>query len=311
MGHPINIRKYALTLITLLFGAMIHAQQLPLTNEAARLCQQKQLDSALEKSRLALADASEVADAYTWYVHGFVLKEIYKEREYGLRSSPIREDAVNAFNRSMEMKNAQQHLVMTQLALKYLASTYYNDALQAGQSTAELAETEANALFAKFEKWFMLAEPGVSTNSYRKEFIKSLGQRYFALWQRDTDNDTNRKKAAAQYETILSIDSTDVDAYYNLSVIHYNQAVFMYRKINHETDLFDMMTIQESAASLIRLKAMPLMDRAYTLAPEKGEIVHGKIILHRALDHEKDVEYFKQEISRLIREGKIKSDPTN
>ena len=82
----------------------------------------------------------------------------------------------------------------------------------------------------------------------------------------------------------------------------------MYRKINHETDMFDMMTIQEAAAKLIREKALPLMDKAYALAPEKGEVVHGKIILHRALDHEKDVEYFKQEISRLVREGKIMGD---
>jgi uncharacterized protein len=82
----------------------------------------------------------------------------------------------------------------------------------------------------------------------------------------------------------------------------------MYRKIDHETDLFDMMTIQETAAKLIREKALPLMDKAYALAPEKGEVVHGKIILHRALDHEKDVEYFKQEISRLVKEGKINGD---
>ena len=53
------------------------------------------------------------------------------------------------------------------------------------------------------------------------------------------------------------------------------------------------------------------MDKAYALAPEKGEVVHGKIILHRALDHEKDVEYFKQEIARLVREGKIQADSRN
>jgi hypothetical protein len=70
-----------------------------------------------------------------------------------------------------------------------------------------------------------------------------------------------------------------------------------------------MMTIQESASKLIREEALPLMDKAYTLAPEKGEIVKGKIILHRALDHEMDVEYFKSEVARLIREGKITADP--
>jgi len=308
MGNSINYRTSLGCLLGMLLCLFGHAQQLPITNEAARLCQQLQLDAAFEKSTESLNDKTESADAYAWYVNGFVLKEIYKNREYGLRNSSLRTAAMKSFATSLEKKNAQQHLAMTRLAMKYLASTYYNDALQAAQSIAEGGEQEANALFVEFEKWMPLAEPGISMTGYKKEFTKSIGQRYFSLWQRDTDNSENRDKAIAQYEKILKLDSSDVDAYYNLSVIHYNQAVFMYRKINHETDLFDMMTIQEAAAKLIREKALPLMDKAYALAPEKGEVVHGKIILHRALDHEKDVEYFKNEITRLIREGKIKAE---
>jgi hypothetical protein len=308
MGNTMKMFNYLILLACLLSMSATWAQQLPLANEAAKLCQQKQLDAALEKSEQSLMDAGESADAYTWYVNGYVLKEIYKEREYGLRNSTTRSAALSSFAESMKRKNAQQHLAMTRLALKYLASTYYNDALQAAQSISENGEKEANELFEAFEKWMSIAEPGISMTGYKKEFTKAIGQRYFSLWQRDTDSAVNRDKAIAQYEKILKLDSADVDAYYNLSVIHYNQAVFMYRKINHETDLFDMMTIQEAAAKLIREKALPLMDKAYLLAPEKGEIVHGKIILHRALDHEKDVEYFKQEISRLIREGKIKGE---
>ena len=308
MGHSINYRISVSCLLAMLLCFAGLAQQLPITNEAARLCQQMQLDAALEKSNQSLSDKAESTEAYAWYVNGFVLKELYKEREYGLRNSALRSRAMKAFATSMEMKNAQQHLAMTRLAMKYLASTYYNDALQAAQSIAEGGERESNELFEEFEKWMPMAEPGISMTGYQKEFTKSIGQRYFSLWQRDTDNQDNRDKAISQYEKILKLDSSDVDAYYNLSVIHYNQAVFMYRKIDHETDLFDMMTIQEAAAKLIRDRALPLMDKAYVLAPEKGEVVHGKIILHRALDHEKDVEYFKQEISRLISEGKIKAD---
>jgi len=308
MGNSINCRISVSYLLAMLLCLVGQAQQLPITNEAARLCQQLKLDAALEKSTQSLNDKSESGDAYAWYVNGFVLKEIYKQREYGLRNSLLRSAAMNSFATSMEKKNAQQHLSMTQLAIKYLASTYYNDALQAAQSIAEGGEQEAQTLFVEFEKWMPIAEPGISMTGYKKEFTKSIGQRYFSLWQFDTENSENRDKAIGQYERILKLDSSDVDAYYNLSVIHYNQAVFMYRKIDHETDLFDMMTIQEAAAKLIREKALPLMDKAYELAPEKGEVVHGKIILHRALDHEKDVEYFKNEISRLIREGKIKAE---
>jgi hypothetical protein len=309
MGNPMILLKHIIVGVAILFCVNGWSQQLVITNEAAKLCQQMKLDAALEKSNASLADKTESTDAYAWYVNGFILKEIYKDREYGLRNSRYREDAVKSFARSMELKNAEQHLAMTRLALKYLASTYYNDALQAAQSIADDGEQEANRLFEAFEKWMPMAEPGVSMTGYRKEFTKSIGQRYFSLWQRDTDIPDYRDKAIAQYEKILKYDSADVDAYYNLSVIHYNQAVFMYRKINHETDLFDMMTIQESAAKLIREEALPLMDKAYALAPEKGEIVKGKIILHRALDHEKDVEYFKSEVARLIREGKITADP--
>jgi len=308
MGHTVNTQRIAMTVVLLLATMCLFAQQLPLSNEAARLCQQKQLDAALVKSSEALSKKEENSDAYAWYVHGFVLKELYKEKEYGLRNSAYREEAVKAFEVSMTKNNASKHASMTRLALKYLASTYYNDALQASQTAGDAAEKEAELLFGKFERWIQLAEPGTAMAGYRKEFAKSIGQRYFALWQRDTENEAFRSKAAQQYEKMLQLDSTDVDAYYNLSVIYYNQAVFMYRKINHETDLFDMMTIQEAAAKLIRTQALPLMDKAYALAPEKGEVVHGKIILHRALDHEKDVEYFKQEIARLIREGKIKSE---
>jgi tetratricopeptide (TPR) repeat protein len=293
MGNTMIRLKYIVSVLAWVIGFTGWSQSLVLTNEAAKLCQEMKLDAALEKSNMALADKTESIDAYCWYVNGYVLKEIYKNREYGLLTSEFRENAMKSFSYSMSLKNADQHASMTRLAMKYLASTYYNDALQASQSNGTEAEQEAYRLFETFEKWMPTAEPGVNMMGYRKEFTKSIGQRYFSL---------------EQYEKIVKLDSEDVDAYYNLSVIHYNQAVFMYRKINHETDMFDMMTIQETASKLIREKALPLMDKAYALAPEKGEVVHGKIILHRALDHEKDVEYFKQEIARLVREGKIKSD---
>jgi hypothetical protein len=308
MGNTMIRLKYIVSVLAWVIGFPGWSQSLVLTNEAAKLCQEMKLDAALEKSNMALADKTESIDAYCWYVNGYVLKEIYKNREYGLRTSAFRENAMKSFSHSMSLKNADQHASMTRLAMKYLASTYYNDALQASQSNAAEAEQEAYRLFETFEKWMPIAEPGLNMVGYRKEFTKSIGQRYFSLWQQDTDKPFYRDKALEQYEKIVKLDSGDVDAYYNLSVIHYNQAVFMYRKINHETDMFDMMTIQETASKLIREKALPLMDKAYAMAPEKGEVVHGKIILHRALDHEKDVEYFKQEIARLVREGKIKSD---
>jgi hypothetical protein len=159
-----------------------------------------------------------------------------------------------------------------------------------------------------FERLMNVAVPGTDFLSYQKELEKSLGQHYFSMWQRDTEVAKWRELASKRYESIIAMDNTDSDAYYNLAVIDYNRAVFMYRKLGPDTDMFDAITLQEEASALIRTRALVNMEKAYALAPEKGEVVRGIMMMHRALDHEKDVAYFKAEIERLISEGKIKAD---
>jgi hypothetical protein len=301
------IASMMVCMLTLL-ALRIEAQVLPLTNEAAKLCQQKQYAQALAKADAAIASTAENSDAYAWYVHGFVHKEMYKDTEVGLRQSAHRQKAEQSLMQSLKKSNAEKHESMVKLALKYLASTYYNDALQCTQTITANNEKEARNLFEDFKRLMSVAEPNTNFAIYEKELNKSIGQRYFSLWQMDTDNLQLRDLAAQQYESILSKDNTDSDALYNIAVIYYNQAVFMYRKLGPDMDMFDSITLQEEASKLIRTKALPNMERAYEIAPEKGEIVRGIMMMHRALDHEKDVEFFKKEIERLINEGKIKSD---
>ena len=102
-----KLSKYIASCLALVISIAGWSQPLALTNEAAKLCQQMKLDAALEMSNMALADKSEAADAYCWYVNGYVMKEIYKEREYGLRTSPFRDNAMKSFSYSMNLKNAE------------------------------------------------------------------------------------------------------------------------------------------------------------------------------------------------------------
>ncbi len=308
MGYTMKMIGYIAMCLLSLIPAVLLAQGMPITNEAARLCKQKMYVDALAKADEAAGSKEERNDAYTWYVNGFVHKEIYKEREVGVRQSQHRVNAEASFMQALKQSNAAKYDSMIKFALKYLASTYYNDALQCSQTITSKNEKEARILFDDFKRVMIVAEPTTDFKIYEKEFTKSIGQRYFSLWQMDTKNIELRELAASQYESIVLMDTSDSDAYYNLAVIYYNQAVFMYRKLGPDMDMFDSITLQEEASKLIRTKSLPYMERAYELAPEKGEIVRGIMMMHRALDHEKDVEYFKKEIERLINEGKIKSD---
>lgn len=281
------------------------AQQLSLTNDAAKLCQDKQFDAALTKIGEARLDANENTNPYMWYVDGFIHKEIYKAKEMNLRNSREREMAAESFLKSLQLDKQNQHSAMTKLSLKFIASSYYNDAILQSREFDANGEKDAETSFGLFKKYMHHAEPGTSLKRFDTEFNKNLGQRYFQLWQANIANNALADKSADYYSIAARADSLDIDAFYNIAVVNYNMAVFKYRGIGPDTDIFDLIVIQQECADLIKNKALVNMNKAYKLNPERGDIVRGLMFIHRALEHENDVEYFKGEIERLVTEGKI------
>lgn len=304
MGHFI-----ARNLLLLLFAVLTeigHSQTTPITNQAAKLCEAEDWQGAQQKIGEAMK-SSEINSAFCWYVDGYIHKELYKIRETGQPNSMLRMRAVDSFMKSLELDDYNEHTKMSKLGLKYLASTYYNDALMLTQSFDMTGENEPTSLFGNFLTIMEIADPRTGVVRFSQEFERNMGQRYFQLWTEDVNSNQLPEKIIDRYQRVLSLDSNDVDAWYNIGVVHYNQAVFKYRVLDSKTDIFDLVTIQQQCSDLILKKALPAMNKAYNLKPEKGEVVRGMMYIHRALEHDKDTEFFRQEVSRLIKEGKIGS----
>jgi tetratricopeptide (TPR) repeat protein len=279
-------------------------QAVPITEQAVQLCEQEEWTGAKQKIAEALLTA-ESKTAFCWYVDGYIHKELYKLHETGLQNSTLRTRAVESFMKAIDLDMHNEHSKMAKLGLKYLASTYYNDALMLTQSFQMNHENEPAILFDKFKSLMQVADPRTGIVRFNQEFERNMGQRLYQLWAEDINKSELPAKIIERYSKVLTLDSNDVDAWYNISVVYYNQAVFKYRSLDSKTDIFDLVTIQQECSDLIAKKALPAMNKAYSLQPERGEVVRGMMYLHRALEHEKDTEYFKQEVSRLIREGKI------
>lgn len=310
MGYTMKIIFRIITLLMICFGSLtIMAQQYPLAGQAAKLCQQKKYDEAVAKIEEALQSETESASPYTWYVKAFIHKEIYKEYESTDRHSKNRETAVAAFIRTNELDKKGEHTSMTKIGLKYLASTYYNDALMRTREFVLADENDPQTYFNSFRKLMRIVDVTTNMTPYEVEFQKNMAQRYFNLWQTDVDNHTYADKAAGCYREAIRLDSTNCDLYYNLGVVYYNKAVFKYRKIGPETDIFEVITVQMEGVELFKTKALPVMTRARLLCPDRGDIIKGLMYINRALERESDVEYFKSEIERLIEEGKLKDGP--
>jgi tetratricopeptide (TPR) repeat protein len=148
-------------------------------------------------------------------------------------------------------------------------------------------------------------DPVTDLAPFERDLLKSAGQRYFEIWQLDTDQDGPANQAAAKFLEALGHDSTDCHIYYNLGVVYYNRAVFKYRSLNVDTEMDELFTIQTESVGLLQ-KALQVFTNGQRICPEDGDILKGLLYINKAFENEKNVEYFKSEIERLIDEGKIK-----
>jgi hypothetical protein len=192
---------------------------------AAQLCQDKKMNEAVETIELALKDEQESQDMYTWYVRGFIYKEKYKLDATQEEKNKSRDIAVESFQKSESIANKTNEATLNHnTALKYLASTYYNDALlTAGQLTNEDTQT-CDAYLQKFHDITNITEPTHNFTNEDKVYHNAKAQRLYSLWLITPENNKLFESARQAFEQTLKLDPTDCSSQYNLGVLLYNRA---------------------------------------------------------------------------------------
>lgn len=305
MGSTIKYLVVCIFAMVSLTMAQIYAQTPAIAAEAVELCQAKKFQEALTSIQKGIDDPQDSKHPYTWFVKGFIHKEAYKCDEMYQRSSQHREIAVKCFEKSLQLDDKREFVAQTHVALKYLASTYFNDAMLASREFDLASPEEYITYFHTFRRLMRMVDPVTDLSPFEHDLLKSAGQRYFEIWQLDTDQDGPANQAAAKFLEALGHDSTDCHIYYNLGVVYYNRAVFKYRSLNVDTEMDELFTIQTESVGLLQ-KALQVFTNGQRICPEDGDILKGLLYINKAFENEKNVEYFKSEIERLIDEGKIK-----
>ncbi|MFM7104526.1 MAG: hypothetical protein ACKOW8_03320, partial [Flavobacteriales bacterium] len=120
MGTFITRLLYTLVVIGILVP--VKGQNLDYTSEAVRQCENENWSEALSTIQNAM-NTDESKLAHTWYVYGYIHKELYKRKETGQVHSTLRDRSVDAFMKIIEMDSLGKDVKMAKLGLKYLAST--------------------------------------------------------------------------------------------------------------------------------------------------------------------------------------------
>lgn len=235
-------------------------------SEAYNCLLRGQLDSAQMMIDKVSNDPSTVKEPFTWYVRGFIYKELYKSREMNNKRSPLRLEALSSFQKSLALDTAAQSRMETMKNIRYIANKFRNDAaLSMDTSNYDLAIEN----FENFKKTFRLMDPNYSFLNEDAEFNRVIAGVYSQMAEHGNpmEKEKNFNLSKQAYETAIQLDSTDISSNYNIGVLYYNRAGHLILDMEY-TDLTELDEIQNKTVDLLKQSA-PFMIRSRTLIKRK------------------------------------------
>lgn len=238
----------------------------------------------------------------TWYIRSFIYKELYKRNESDNPKSSFRNEAVIATIKAIELDKDNQYPELKP-SLKFIARTYYNDAGQ--YFTADGYKTAAE-YFNLFEKYMLIVDDKYkSTKEYRDikvNFFQSLASAMNTIFESNRDKFKYMfKEIEDTYKIVIAVDTNDSFSFYNLSMLYYNQGVYVINSMDPDNDFFRIDQIQDDAREYFR-KCLPYALKAYRLNPNRKEILQALENIYHALYDEENAAIYKEKLKVL--EGK-------
>ncbi len=270
--------RFLITIALALILNSLHAQNI--LERSLKEYQSGNLQVAKTLIDSAITSELYASENITWYLRGFIYKDIFKVNGQGQKADSIRRNAIDAFKRLLEMDIEQKYSKEVQQNLKYLATTSYTDAMRFIQGDQY---DLANQYFTNFKGIYgPLADGTISMKESELRFYLAMGSGYVQIQLRDTLNDYS-EKALLSFEKVLAIDSMNKEANYNIAVIYYNEAVNRILGLDYDDiDLLAFGKFEDETITLFK-KSLPYMQRAYQADNRDKNVLEGLAGIHFSL----------------------------
>ncbi len=271
--------------------------QLDPVNLALMAYQKKDLAKAKELLDKSAADSTYGAQARTWYFRGYIYKDLYKEERGKKGGSELRDVSLTSFLKSLELDQKQEFTKDSKQSIRFLASTIYNDAALALDSN-DFDQADQN--YKRYKELTSITDPEMDFRARDVEFKLYMASKYSIVFD-DSTKDTPESlsdRIIELYLDVLSIDSSNVSANYNLAIHYYNQGVQMIEGMDQEDDFEKLFETQELVLELFR-KALPYMLKAYELEPNRKATLQGLTGIYYGLSNIEKTEEFKKKLELL------------
>jgi hypothetical protein len=289
----LNKKSYSILVLLMLLSTVSFAQ-LTKVQQAYDCVQQGKLDSAQIYIEEGIKDNEASADFQSWYIRGFIYKEIYKQKESNDVKSNAREIAVESLKKAAELDKDTQQIVSINKNLKFLGSKYYNDAKKTIDSVNFATSI---ACFQNYLSIYNLVEPGFDENAKSVEYFLSLSYYFQEIFEQNGSK-TSLEHTKEYLSKSLQINPNSAKANKNTAVLFYNMGVNIIKKMDYDIDLEQLYVLQEDASKLFK-QAEPFMSKAHQLSPKDKTIVEGMQGIYYQLNDTEKSNEFKKKLEEL------------
>jgi hypothetical protein len=285
-------------LILLGVAQMGYSQVNPLVAKAAELCEEKKYDEALAQIDEGFKSADLNSDPNAWFVKGFILKELYKQKEANQRQSNYRYRSVAALKKAREFDSNLEFASNIDAALQFIAFTYFNDALLRSAEMDNESENEPLDLFKKFEELYKGSD--AELKDLKVEFNSKMAEGHYRNWIKNTEDNHHYSLCLEYYAKVLALDNRNCTANLNLAIVNYNQGVYMIRKIGAQTDMMDLISIQDESVKKFK-NAIPYAQQAFASCTPSPTNYKVLMFVNRALGREEEYLRLKKESEKKFK----------
>lgn len=289
-----NRVTYISILIFLILGHVGHAQ--PLTQSAYEAYQAKDYSKAQELIDQSVAADPGASDAQSWLVRAFVYKEL---EGYTEPDTTIRNEIMKSHLKSIDLDPEKNFYNQNMKGIESTILRYYN---QAVHSLTQLSQPEKAEQLYKLHKKLHLKYFEKDFTKTDVEFYRALGAFYNTKADRDSENPLaisgDREKALEAFKEVLTYDSLDYNANYNIGTIYYNHGVDLIMNIDPESSIEEMRDKQDRGVELF-LKAEPYIMLAHKMTPERIEPVEALWGIYYGLSDYEKSDFYKKLLEKL------------
>lgn len=268
--------KSILTILFLLFtGPLVIGQNL--LDQAMKAYQEQDYTSAMKLIESVVASETFVNDPYAWHLKGYIYKDHFKKVENENASSTSRQIAMEAYVNSKKLDTKGEYLENNLGNIKYLAVSYYNDAVR-NMDTVNYRNAEE--YYTKYKEYYLLFDPNMVYDKADVSFYNALAT--VSAKKYDSKNQATEKyfdETVKTYQKVLTIDSSDCFSNEQMGILYYNKGVDLIMNIDIENiDPSDILKKQDECNEYWKV-SLPYLLRAYRHCPgtpeEKFTIIEG------------------------------------